>query len=130
MPADDPLSADLASLRIARDDAPPPKKVGGWIMAGALVATVSAASVVAVPYAKGRVFKTEVTTTEIGLVSPAQATIDLSATFARATSAFALATRALVRAAATRAEAAPTALFWSDGSSSKSTSPATTALPS
>jgi RND family efflux transporter MFP subunit len=34
----------------------------------------------ALPYAKARVFKTEVATTEIGLVSPAQATVDLTAT--------------------------------------------------
>ena len=39
-------------------------------MAGALIATLSVAAVAVLPYAKGRVFKTEVTTTEIGLVSP------------------------------------------------------------
>ncbi len=80
MPPSDPLSADLASLRIARDAPPPPRRTGGWITAaGALGASVIVAAW-GLPYAKARVFKTEVSTTEVGLVSPAQATIDLSAT--------------------------------------------------
>jgi len=78
--AHDPLSADLASLRIARDEPPAPRKTAGWITAGVLVLILGFVAVRSVPYATARVFKTEVQTTEIGLVSPAQATIDLSAT--------------------------------------------------
>ncbi len=80
MTHDDPLSADLASLRISRDDPPPPRRLGGWITAGAALVTSVVCVTMALPYAKARVFKTEVTATEIGLVSPAQATIDLAAT--------------------------------------------------
>jgi ABC-type lipoprotein release transport system permease subunit len=66
----DPLSADLASLRIARDE-PPSRKVGGLVTAGVLVVSAAVAVALAIPYAKARVFKTEIATTEIGLVSPA-----------------------------------------------------------
>jgi HlyD family secretion protein len=76
----DPLSADLASLRIARDEPPPSRKVGGLVTAAVLVIGGAVAVALAMPYAKARVFKTEIATTEIGLVSPAQATVDLSAT--------------------------------------------------
>ncbi len=48
--------------------------------AAVLVVGGAVAVALALPYAKARVFKTEVATTEIGLVSPAQATVDLSAT--------------------------------------------------
>src|ERR1700734_4187226 len=77
---DDPLSADLASLRISRDEPPMPRRTGAWVGAGVAVVLAALGVAWAVPYAKARVFKTEVTTTEIGLVSPAQATIDLTAT--------------------------------------------------
>jgi HlyD family secretion protein len=77
----DPLSADLASLRIARDEPPPPRRLGLWVavVGGVVVAVVGVRSF-AMPYAEARLFKTEVKVTEIGLVSPAQATVDLAAT--------------------------------------------------
>jgi RND family efflux transporter MFP subunit len=74
------LSADLASLRIARDEPPRPRRSGAVVASVAVVVGLGVAASWALPYAQARVFKTEVTTTEIGLVSPAQATIDLSAT--------------------------------------------------
>jgi RND family efflux transporter MFP subunit len=80
VPPTDPLSADLASLRISRDDPPPPRKAGGWIAASAALAGTALLATLGLPYAKARVFKTEIATTEIGLVSPAQATVDLTAT--------------------------------------------------
>jgi HlyD family secretion protein len=77
----DPLSADLASLRIARDEPPPPRRIGLWVgvAVSALVLVIGVRSYV-LPYAEARLFKTEVKVTEVGLVSPAQATVDLSAT--------------------------------------------------
>jgi HlyD family secretion protein len=76
----DPLSTDLASLRISRDDPPAPRRVGVWVSVATMLALVVGTVSWALPYAKARVFKTEVATTEIGLVSPAQATVDLTAT--------------------------------------------------
>jgi RND family efflux transporter MFP subunit len=77
----DKLSADLASLRITRDEAPAPKRWWRWVL---LVAALGGAAVAvrvwALPYAEGKIFKTEVATTEVSLVSPAQATVDLTAT--------------------------------------------------
>jgi HlyD family secretion protein len=77
---DENLSSDLASLRISRDEPAPPRKTGVWVITGAVLVAAVLATTYALPYAKARVFKTEIATTEIGLVSPAQATIDLSAT--------------------------------------------------
>jgi len=77
----DPLSADLASLRIARDEPPPPRRLGRWAgLTAGLVVVVGGARVWGLPYAETRLFKTEVKVTEIGLVSPAQSTVDLAAT--------------------------------------------------
>jgi RND family efflux transporter MFP subunit len=78
------LSSDLASLRIVRD-APPPRPSGGGRY-GTIVAVVVGVVLLvglviwAKPYAEAQLFKTEVTLTEVGLVSPAQASVDLSAT--------------------------------------------------
>ena len=77
----DPLSADLASLRISRDDPPPPSRAGRWVaLAGALGIVVVGVRAFVLPYAESRLFKTEIQVTEIGLVSPAQASVDLAAT--------------------------------------------------
>jgi HlyD family secretion protein len=78
----DQLSSDLAALRIER--APAPRQGGSWfgriavllLLAGAGVA----AYVVGMPYLEAKVFKTEVDVTEIALVSPAQATVELTST--------------------------------------------------
>lgn len=77
----DQLSADLASLRIARDEAPKPRRSFTWvILVVALLAAIAAVRLWAMPYVEAKVFKTQVTLTEVSLVSPAQATIDLTAT--------------------------------------------------
>src|SRR5690242_15592415 len=77
----DQLSADLASLRIARDAPPPPRRFGPYLAAAAVLAGVAVAvRVVAIPYAEARLFKPEVAVTEVGMVSPAQASVDLTAT--------------------------------------------------
>src|SRR5436190_17810971 len=76
----DQLSADLASLRIVRD-APPPhrgRRYGGVVAAIAIIGALIAGLVWSKPYLESKVFKAEVTVTEVSLVSPAQASIDLT----------------------------------------------------
>lgn len=76
----DDLSADLASLKIDRA-APPPSR--GWLKALiwlALLGALGAGVAVAMPHVEGMIFKTPVTVTEIALVSPAQASVALTAT--------------------------------------------------
>jgi HlyD family secretion protein len=78
----DQLSSDLAALRIERT--PARRQGGGWI--GRSVAVVVlvgvgvAAYAVGMPYLEAKVFKTEIEVTEVALVSPAQATIELTST--------------------------------------------------
>ncbi len=79
MTTQDPLSADLASLRIARDEPPPPRKLGGTLVWVGVAGVAVAGGVWLAPLARARVFKTEVAMTEIGVISPAQASIDLTA---------------------------------------------------
>jgi RND family efflux transporter MFP subunit len=79
----DQLSSDLASLRIARDD--PPRRGGGtllkWLAITAAIAGGGFAFVkVGVPELEARIFKTEVRVTEVLRLSPAQGSIDLTAT--------------------------------------------------
>lgn len=74
------LSADLASLKIDRDR--PPNRGGLTrlaLIAGGLL-MVGVPVYVAVPYVKSRVFKVEVEVTEISLVSPARAQVELTST--------------------------------------------------
>jgi HlyD family secretion protein len=75
----DPLSSDLASLRI--DRSPPSggaaKRV---VVALVLVGSVGAAGWVAYPRIRGQVFETDVTTTEVALLSPVQSSIQVTAT--------------------------------------------------
>ncbi|HEV8549135.1 MAG TPA: efflux RND transporter periplasmic adaptor subunit [Polyangiaceae bacterium] len=78
----DQLSSDLAALRIERT--PARRQGGGWF--GRLVALVLIggagflAYALGVPYLQAKVFKTEVEITEIAIVSPAQASVELTST--------------------------------------------------
>lgn len=78
----DQLSSDLAALRIERT--PARRQGGGWV--GRIVAVLVlggvgvAAYAVGMPYLEAKVFKTEIEVTEVALVSPAQATIELTST--------------------------------------------------
>ncbi len=77
----DQLSSDLASLRISRDE-PPPSRGRAWrILAGlTLAAALLVAGRAAYPHVEAKLFKTEVGVTTISLVSPVQASIDLTST--------------------------------------------------
>lgn len=78
----DNLSTDLAALRIDRTRRP--RGAGGPLknVVGALIAlgVLGAAYVFGKPYLEAKLFKTEVSVTEITLVSPAQASVELTAT--------------------------------------------------
>src|SRR4051812_16076318 len=80
-PLADQLSSDLASLKIRRD-VDPERRSPLRSIAVALIGLGAAASVaaVAVPRVESALFKTEVTSTEILLVSPAQASISVTST--------------------------------------------------
>jgi RND family efflux transporter MFP subunit len=74
------LSADLASLKIDRDR--PPSRGGPTrlaLIAGVLLA-IAGAVYLGVPYVKARAFNLEVEVTEIALISPAQAQVELTST--------------------------------------------------
>lgn len=76
----DQLSSDLASLRIARDDAPP-SRVGRVLVVLALVGALAGAGWVwGYPYVQARLFKPEVDVTQVALVSPAEADVQLTST--------------------------------------------------
>ena len=78
----DQLSSDLAALRIERT--PARRQGGGWL--GRIVAVLVLAGVgvgvyvVGMPYLEAKVFKTQIEVTEVALVSPAQASIELTST--------------------------------------------------
>ncbi len=76
----DQLSADLASLRITRDVPPPRRRVWPYVAGVAVLAGAAVVVRAAIPYAEARLFKTEVTVTEVSVVSPAQASVDLTGT--------------------------------------------------
>ena len=77
------LSNDLLSLKIERSK-PAERRSGRLLAAVVGAAGALAAGVVAytmgVPYLEAKFFKTKVDVTEVALVSPAQATVELSAT--------------------------------------------------
>jgi HlyD family secretion protein len=79
---DDQLTSDLASLRIDRHTPPKPSgRVLRWIVALGLVGGLAlAAWRVGAPMLEARVFKTEVGVTEVAMVSPAQAQVQLTST--------------------------------------------------
>jgi RND family efflux transporter MFP subunit len=75
----DQLSSDLASLQIDRETSPDRKGPARYaIIGGAVIGVAAAGYFVAVPYLSSRIFKTEVSVTEIALVSPAHAAIELT----------------------------------------------------
>lgn len=81
----DQLLTDLASLRISRDEPPdggPPRRgpLGFLALGGALLGAALLGYLVVYPAVQARLFKTQVALTEIALVSPAQAQIELTAT--------------------------------------------------
>jgi HlyD family secretion protein len=77
---DDRVAADLASLRIDRNERPPSSgRALRWVMGGlALCAIAVAAWRIALPMFEAQLFKTEVGITEVALVSPAQAQVQLT----------------------------------------------------
>jgi HlyD family secretion protein len=79
---DDRLTSDLASLRIDRNEPPPSSKRGiAWVAGLAFVgAAAFGAWRVAAPMVEASLFKTEVSVTEIALVSPSQAQSQLTST--------------------------------------------------
>jgi HlyD family secretion protein len=78
----DRLTNDLAALRIDRSDRRgerPPRSLARPILVAGAVAAVVVAAVVGYPYLRARVVSPEVTVTEVGIVSPAQGSVRLTA---------------------------------------------------
>jgi RND family efflux transporter MFP subunit len=77
----DPLSSDLASLRIDRA-APRTSRPVGRIVLGAAAACAVGFGVyaIAVPRLKGEIFQQEIQTTEVAMVSPVQSTVTVTST--------------------------------------------------
>jgi RND family efflux transporter MFP subunit len=75
----DQLSSDLASLRIDRS-APSGGGARRVVFTLVLLAALGAAGWSAYPRLKGQVFKTEVATTEVALLSPVQSSVQVTAT--------------------------------------------------
>ena len=76
----DQLTNDLASLKIDREERPRRGMLKPILILLLLGAIAAATWFGAVPYLKARVFKTPVELTEVSLVSPAQASIELTST--------------------------------------------------
>ena len=76
----DQLSSDLASLRIARDEPPRPFRWGRLVAALVVLGGLGAGAYFAVPAVQAKLFQKEVELTEVTLVSPAQASVDLTST--------------------------------------------------
>jgi RND family efflux transporter MFP subunit len=78
----DPLSNDLASLKISRDQPAEPSR--GWlkpVLGGALLLVLAVVGYrFAAPILEAKFFKTEVALTEIVVVSPAEASVELTST--------------------------------------------------
>src|SRR5579883_1675314 len=79
---DDRLASDLASLRIDRQERPPSSgRALRWVLALVVAGVVLFAGWrVGMPIVEAKLFKTEVGVTEIALVSPAQAQVQLTST--------------------------------------------------
>jgi RND family efflux transporter MFP subunit len=77
----DRLSSDLASLKISRDEAPPPTPWLKWIAFLVVPAALAGAIWIwAVPSIEATVFKVEVETTTIVTVSPSESQVNLTST--------------------------------------------------
>ena len=78
----DDLSANLAALRIDRSSTarPPSRRSYKWLVWLAILAVGAIGVAQALPRLEATVFKTEVEVTEIAEVSPAQASVELTAT--------------------------------------------------
>ncbi len=75
----DPLSRDLASLRIERDAPASGSSGGRKVVVGILtVAVLGGAGYFAVEAIKGRVFKPAIVTSEVSMISPAQAEVTVT----------------------------------------------------
>jgi RND family efflux transporter MFP subunit len=76
----DQLSSDLASLRISRDDAPPSARWRVLVISVLVLLALGAAYVFGYPLIEAKLFKPEVEATQIAMVSPAQADVQLTST--------------------------------------------------
>ena len=75
----DPLSSDLASLRIDRT-APSSSAAKRAVVTVLLLGAIGAVGWAVYPRIRGQVFKTEVATTEVTLLSPVQSSVQVTAT--------------------------------------------------
>ena len=76
----DQLSSDLASLRIDRDAPRPPSAVRRLIVPVLVVAAIGVAALYGYERLQGQLFKQEVRTTEVAMISPSQADVTVTAT--------------------------------------------------
>jgi len=76
----DQLSSDLQSLRIQRDETPQPKRSYTWLIVLVLLGGAAGGVYLMTPALSARVFQTQVDVTEIRMVSPAQAAIQVTST--------------------------------------------------
>jgi HlyD family secretion protein len=77
----DQLGSDLASLRIHRDVDPDRRSpLRTALVALAVLAALAGGAAFLVPRAQNAIFKVEVSTTEVALLSPAQASIKVTST--------------------------------------------------
>jgi RND family efflux transporter MFP subunit len=76
----DQLSSDLASLRINRDIPEGPSLLRRIVVPIVLLAALAGAGVIGWQKLEGQIFKQEVKTTEIAMISPSQADVQVTAT--------------------------------------------------
>lgn len=76
----DQLSRDLASLRIHRDAPQAPSVLRRLVLPVGFVTAIAAAGVYGYQRLQGELFKQEVRTTEIAMISPSQADVQVTAT--------------------------------------------------
>ncbi len=77
----DPLSSDLAALRIDRAAPPAPKPYARILLTVAALGVVGAGVyAVVLPRVKGEIFQQEVVVTEVAMVSPVQSTVTVTST--------------------------------------------------